>query len=77
MGSAGRPPITGARPELGYYISTDPFVIRKHASMLADAGVDVVIFDTPPILRSPSKNPTWRCAGNTAPCANRETGRPT
>jgi len=33
-------------PELGYYISTDPYVIRKHASMLADAGVDVIIFDT-------------------------------
>jgi len=34
------------RPELGYYISTDPYVIRKHASMLSDAGVDVIIFDT-------------------------------
>jgi len=34
------------RPELGYYISTDPFVIARHASMLTDAGVDVVIFDT-------------------------------
>jgi len=33
-------------PELGYYLLTDPFVIRKHASMLADAGIDVVIFDT-------------------------------
>ena len=33
-------------PELGYYWMTDPFVIRKHASMLADAGVDVVLFDT-------------------------------
>ena len=33
-------------PELGYYVMTDPFVIRKHASMLADAGVDVIIFDT-------------------------------
>lgn len=33
-------------PELGYYINTDPYVIRKHASMLADAGVDVIIFDT-------------------------------
>ena len=33
-------------PELGYYIMTDPFVIRKHASMLADAGVDVILFDT-------------------------------
>src|SRR5690606_18281553 len=24
-------------PELGYYVMTDPFVIRKHASMLVDA----------------------------------------
>lgn len=30
----------------GYYSMTDPFVIRKHASMLSDAGVDVVLFDT-------------------------------
>src|SRR6476620_7774483 len=33
-------------PELGYYLMTDPFVIRKHATMLVDAGVDVVLFDT-------------------------------
>ncbi len=33
-------------PELGYYRSTDPFVIRKHATMLVDAGIDVVLFDT-------------------------------
>jgi beta-glucanase (GH16 family) len=33
-------------PELGYYLMTDPFVIRKHASMLVDAGVDVIVFDT-------------------------------
>ena len=33
-------------PELGYYMMTDPFVIRKHASMLVDAGVDAVFFDT-------------------------------
>jgi len=33
-------------PELGYYRMTDPFVIRKHASMLVDAGVDVILFDT-------------------------------
>ncbi len=33
-------------PELGYYLMTDPFVIRKHASMLTDAGVDVIFFDT-------------------------------
>jgi len=33
-------------PELGYYLMTDPFVIRKHATMLVDAGIDVVLFDT-------------------------------
>jgi hypothetical protein len=32
-------------PLFGYYRSTDPWVYRKHAEMLADAGVDVVIFD--------------------------------
>jgi len=49
-------PVNGAphhwgEPELGYYRMTDPFVIRKHASMLVDAGVDVVLFDT--------TNPPW------------------
>ncbi len=39
-------PYHWGEPELGYYRMTDPFVIRKHASMLADAGVDVVFFDT-------------------------------
>ena len=32
-------------PLFGYYRSTDPWVLRKHAEMLADAGVDVVFFD--------------------------------
>jgi len=31
--------------ELGYYLSDSEYVIRKHASMLTDAGIDVVIFD--------------------------------
>lgn len=39
-------PYHWGEPELGYYVMTDPFVIRKHASMLADAGIDVVLFDT-------------------------------
>ena len=39
-------PYHWGEPELGYYLMTDPFVIRKHASMLADAGIDVIIFDT-------------------------------
>jgi hypothetical protein len=33
-------------PLFGFYNSADPWVLRKHAQMLADAGVDVVIFDT-------------------------------
>ncbi len=39
-------PYHWGEPELGYYLMTDPFVIRKHASMLSDVGVDVVLFDT-------------------------------
>lgn len=31
--------------ELGYYLSTDPYVIRKHCAMLTNAGVDTLIFD--------------------------------
>lgn len=32
-------------PHLGYYVSDDEFVIRKHAQLLSDAGVDVIVFD--------------------------------
>jgi hypothetical protein len=32
-------------PLLGYYLSNDEWVIRKHTQMLADAGVDVLIMD--------------------------------
>lgn len=32
-------------PLFGYYVGFDPFVIRKHAQMLSDAGVDVMVFD--------------------------------
>lgn len=33
-------------PLFGYYRGDDPWVLRRHAQMLADAGVDVLIFDT-------------------------------
>jgi hypothetical protein len=33
------------QPLFGYYASDDEWVLRKHAHLLADAGVDVVIFD--------------------------------
>ncbi|MBE7066839.1 MAG: hypothetical protein E7385_04735 [Ruminococcaceae bacterium] len=32
-------------PLFGYYVNSDRYVVRKHAEMLADADVDVVIFD--------------------------------
>ena len=32
-------------PEMGYFLSKDEYVIRKDMSMLADAGVDVLLFD--------------------------------
>lgn len=33
-------------PLYGYYRSNDPWVLRRHAYLLADAGVDTLIFDT-------------------------------
>jgi len=32
-------------PVFGYYRTTDPWVLRKHAEVLADAGIDAVFFD--------------------------------
>jgi hypothetical protein len=38
-------PYYWGEPLFGYYLDTDRWVLRKHAEMLADAGVDVIIFD--------------------------------
>ena len=35
-----------SQSELGYYISSDPYIYHRHAHQLANAGVDVIIFDT-------------------------------
>jgi len=43
-GPAWRPHHWG-EPELGYYVSDDAYVIRKHCQMLVDAGVDTLIYD--------------------------------
>jgi hypothetical protein len=40
-----------------YYVSDDDGVLRKHAQMLADAGVDVIIFDVTNQLTYPE---SWR-----------------
>lgn len=39
-------PYHWGEPELGYYEMQDALVIRKHASMLVDAGIDAIFFDT-------------------------------
>jgi hypothetical protein len=41
----------------GYYVSDDPAVLRKHAQMLSDAGVDVLVFDVTNQLTYPD---SWR-----------------
>ena len=38
-------------PEVGYFLSKDEYVIRKDMSMLADAGVDVLIMDVTNAVR--------------------------
>ena len=43
-GVPGTPHYWG-EPRFGYYRPNDPWIIRKHAQMLVDAGVDVIIFD--------------------------------
>jgi len=40
-----------AEPELGYFLSKDKFVIMRDLSMLADAGVDVLILDVTNAVR--------------------------
>ena len=40
-------------PLFGYYFGDDPWVIRKHLSMLSDAGVDALFFDV-------TNSPTYR-----------------
>jgi hypothetical protein len=51
-----RSPHFWSKPLFGYYSRLDPWVLRKHAQMLADAGVDVVFFDCT------NGSQTWRKA---------------
>ncbi len=43
-----------AEPLYGYYLSSDPWVIRRHARLLSDAGVDTLIFDATNTLTYPN-----------------------
>lgn len=44
-GPVGRSHYWG-EPLYGYYLSSDPWILRRHAHQLADAGIDTLIFDT-------------------------------
>ena len=61
-------------PYLGYYVSDDEWVIRKHAQMLSDAGVDAIFFDVTngfhylPVVRNLAEIYTsMRAQGNKTP----------
>jgi hypothetical protein len=61
-------------PLFGYYRSDDEFVLRKHAQMLTDAGVDVVFLDVTNALTYDSTREAlcrvwtaWRQLGNRTP----------
>jgi hypothetical protein len=60
-------------PYFGYYVSNDAWVIRKHAQMLADAGVDVIFFD---VTNARAYLPTVRLIADTFAALRRE-GRTT
>ncbi len=47
----GQKVLTIGEPELGYFLSRDEYVIRKDMSMLADAGVDVLVMDVTNAVR--------------------------
>lgn len=61
------------QPQFGYYRSDDPWVIRRHAQMLANAGVDVVVFD---VTNAYTYDPTWQTLGRIY-TEMRRTGMPT
>lgn len=59
-------------PLYGYYHSADPWVLRRHARLLSDAGIDVLIFDTTNARTYPD---TVRALGETFCQVRREGGR--
>lgn len=61
-------------PYFGYYLPDDEWIIRKHAQMLSDAGVDVLIFDVtnasiylPQVTRIAQTYRTLRKEGKSTP----------
>lgn len=56
----------------GYYVADDEAVIRKHAQMLADADVDLIVFDVTNQLTYPE---SWRALGRVFDRMRREGNR--
>lgn len=61
-------------PYFGYYLPNDEWIIRKHAQMLSDAGVDVIFFDVtnaslylPQVIKNGEVYQKMRAAGNSTP----------
>ncbi len=61
------------QPAAGYFLADDPWVARKNLAMLADAGVDVLIFD---VTNAPQYTTAYATVLDTAEQMRRE-GSPT
>ena len=59
-------------PEFGYFLSKDPYVVRKDMSMLSDAGVDVLVMDVTNAVRYWDE---WEVIFNTMLEIRREGGK--
>ncbi|MFV0418726.1 MAG: hypothetical protein ACK5KT_08365 [Dysgonomonas sp.] len=62
------------QPHMGYYLPNDEWIIRKHAQMISDAGIDVIIIDVtnaaiyiPQVIRICEVYTRMRKEGNTTP----------
>ena len=62
------------QPYMGYYLPNDEWIIRKHAQMISDAGIDVIIIDVtnaaiyiPQVIRICEVYSRMREEGNTTP----------
>jgi hypothetical protein len=60
-------------PAVGYFLADDPWVARKNLTMLAEAGVDVIIFD---VTNAPTYSNAYTTVLNTAEQMRKE-GDPT
>lgn len=62
------------QPYMGYYLPNDEWIIRKHAQMISDAGIDVIIIDVtnaaiyiPQVIKICEVYSRMREEGNTTP----------